>query len=163
MEPPLVGAVAFGVKSGTEYYKYTVIRSKTSRCGFSRVAGCVGQQVCPVCYMRKYLGLRFGNKSWDLEAPLFLTGSGQVVTRYLLNQLIKSTVSEMGLDSSQYSSHSLRSGSATEAGIQGLCDYEIKALGGWRSSAYLLYVRQSLGSQVALSSRLAGGQGKHCS
>ncbi len=113
--------------------------------------------------MREYLGLRFGNKPWDLEAPLFLTGSGQVVTRYLLNQLIKSTTSEMGLDSSQYSIHSLRSGSATEASIQGCSDYEISALGGWKSSAYLLYVRQSLEGQVALSSRLAGGQGKNCS
>ncbi len=56
VEPPLVGAVAFGVTSGTPYYRYTVLRSKTSRCGFSCVAGCVGQQVCPVCYMREYQG-----------------------------------------------------------------------------------------------------------
>ncbi len=156
--PPLLGSVYFGFNKGIPYLRYTVPRSKTRLHGFSRVAGCTGQVECAVCLLWTYLVGRFGCGTWDPSALLFVNQSGAVLTRYQFNQAIKLLASRLGLDPSQYTSHSVRSGVATQASLAGCSETEIMALGGWSSSAFLGYLRESLDHQVGLSARLTGDQ-----
>ena len=54
---------------------------------------------------------------------------------------MRQALSAAGLDTSGYSGHSFRIGSATSAARVGLEDSLIKSLGRWESSAYQRYIR----------------------
>jgi len=56
-------------------------------------------------------------------------------------QTICHLLSQVGMCSSSYATHSFRIGAATTAGAAGLPTWLIKTLGRWSSNAYLTYVR----------------------
>ena len=60
-----------------------------------------------------------------------------------------------GLDAHAFSGHSLRIGAATTAAAAGLPDWLIKAMGRWKSDAYLRYVRTPVDQVLAVSGKLA--------
>lgn len=151
---PLMSSVIFSVHNGLAYMTYKVSKSKTQPHGFSVYIGCSGTSVCAVCSMKQYLELRMAKQMvyhWD---PLFQFDDSTILYKESLNKFIKSVAAHLGWDPSKFSSHSLRAGCATTAGVAGLRDWEIKQLGGWASNAYTGYIRQSDTHKLQFAQRL---------
>lgn len=58
---------------------------------------------------------------------------------------MKSLVRSIGLDPSQYNTHSLRRGGATSYSLANVSDRMIQVIGGWTSDSYKLYIDTSIG------------------
>jgi hypothetical protein len=101
-----------------------------------------GTSVCPVYFMRKFLGIRKRTGAIDKD-PLFLDEQGNVMSRrYFITQM-QILLSTSGYNSADFNGHSLRIGAASTAGDRGLSDYVIQTLGRWSSDCYLRYIRLS--------------------
>ena len=111
--------------------------SKTSPHGFEVHVGCSGAPICAPCIMHRFLS----SCPSEPSSPLFRFTSGHLLSYSLYNSIIKRLVQLAGLDSSNYSSHSVRAGAATQAARAGLDPDSIKRLGRWRSQAYLVSLR----------------------
>ena len=136
---------------------FTSHTSKTAAHGFSVHVGCSGSPVCAVCIMFHYLSSR----PLAPSEPLFRFTTGQHLTYHHYNRIIKHLIQLIGLDPSQYSSHSLRAGAATQAARAGLAPEAIKRLGRWRSHAYMLYMRSPPESYASLAPALASPSHSH--
>ena len=121
---------------------YSVARSKTKIYGFSCQLACSKNIICAKCAMVTYLGERVRSENVSALDQLFVL-NGKAVTSAQVNRFIKSTVSAIGWDCSKYSAHSLRAGAATTAARAGFTEWELKSLGGWSSSVYMSYIRDS--------------------
>lgn len=71
---------------------------------------------------------------------LFRSSNGYPINSSNLTSIIRHRMSQIGIPAS-FSSHALRVGAATFAAERGLSESMIKSLGGWKSDAYLRYVR----------------------
>ena len=136
-------------------YKFTISKSKTSSKPIQVYVGCSGTEVCAVCALKDYLAYRSLNIGLHPESYLFCDSQGRPIHKDYLNKLIKQGMLALGLDSGLYSSHSLRSGAATTASQLGFNDADLKALGHWRSTAYLTYIHNSQQHRFNYSARLA--------
>ncbi len=92
-----------------------------------------GCSLCPVGAMLDYLVVRGAG-----PGPLFRFADGKPLTRARLVEQVRGALSRAGVDSSQYSGHSLRSRAATTAAQHGINDATIQTLGRWKSNAYYL-------------------------
>ncbi|SPC67138.1 uncharacterized protein UHOD_11468 [Ustilago sp. UG-2017b] len=86
--------------------------------------------------------------SFRLGTPLVVPKVGGVECPYAALRLfcpvhLRSTLSRLGLDTSQYAGHSFRRGAATWAVSQGIDADTIKLLGWWNSDCYRRYVDRS--------------------
>ena len=142
--------VVFYTKDSVPIMKYTCHTSKTAVHGFDVHIGCSGAPVCAVCIMHHY----FSSHPSLPNDPLFLLSSGQSLSYEAYNSSIKQLVRKLGLDPSNYSSHSLRAGAATQAAQTGLDSTSIKRLGRWRSQAYMVYLRPPPESYARLAPKL---------
>ncbi len=153
--PPLaLSAVSFGRSKGLDYMQIKIPRTKTSIRGTNKVMGCTKNPVCAVCSMRRYLAVRaqkFGSKA---DSPLFFTASGRVVSKSMLDQKIKHLVTKVGLDPTEFTSHSLRSGAASTGAANGLNDFELMQLGSWSSQVFVQYIRKNIDTQAKASQYL---------
>jgi len=68
---------------------------------------------------------------------------------------VRQALSQAGVDTVQYNGHSLRIGAATTAAQAGLSDSLIQTLGGWKSSAFISYIRTPPAEVIAVAARLA--------
>lgn len=93
---------------------------------------------CPVQIMLDYLKFR-GNR----HGALFVTSTGNSVTRELFSNFLTRALVHCGLDPSRYKGHSFRIGAASHAAEQGLSDAQIRILGRWKSNAFQKYIRVS--------------------
>lgn len=91
---------------------------------------------CPVRTLQEYLRLR-GTQS----GPLFMTQNHIPIDRSAFSSTLKTTVRAIGLDPSNYNTHSFRIGRATQLAQDHHTDATIRSAGRWRSSAYLQYIR----------------------
>ena len=89
---------------------------------------------CPVQAVQQYIRRR-GNAS----GPLFLSSSGQPITRTIASKYLKHLLTSAGYDSTRYDTHGLRIGRASQAAEDGRTDSQIQKLGRWKSSAYKNY------------------------
>ena len=105
--------------------------------------------------MIDYLNYRAEAGLLDSQQDLFIDELNVVISKRMLDKKIKTLVELAGLDKDLYSTHSLRAGAATSAAEAGFSEWEIKDLGRWASSAYLLYVRQSHSRRWQYAARLA--------
>lgn len=90
---------------------------------------------CPVQLLLDYLSLR-GNR----PGPLFLNFDNSPVSRTNFAELLSLSLNACGLDSTCYKGHSFRIGAASFAAERGMSDAQIRALGRWRSNAFLKYI-----------------------
>ena len=109
-----------------------------------------GTTVCPVAAIVNYLVARPRE-----VGPLFVWADGSPLTRDCFVGRIRSILSRVVPNSSDYAGHSFRIGAATSAAVAGIPDNLIKTLGRWQSEAYMLYIRQP-GEALAATSRILG-------
>ena len=127
-------------------------RSKTDPFGVGTTVylGSTGDVVCPVKAMMVYLALRPST-----PGPLFIFRNGKPLSQEQLIIHLRQALSEAGVNASGYSGHSFRIGAATEAANAGLSDSMIKALGHWKSDAFMAYIRTPRHHITAVTSKLA--------
>ena len=121
-----------------------------------------GRPTCPVWAMRKFL--RKARHAGSL--PLFTLKSGQFLTRDHLTRLLRTLLRHCGIPSQQvrgYSSHSLQTGTTTEAASVGLPIWLIQAAGRWKSTAYKCYIRSPQKALLWVAPALAGVADQRCS
>lgn len=154
--PLLVSHISFGINQGVQYLHVFIPRSKTMPHGMSKVIGCSGTEVCAVCSMWQYLEFRSTTRGQlSPQDYLFRAVDGSVLDKATLNKQIKYLAGLLSLDPRNYTSHSLRSGSATSAGVRDFSDFEIKQMGGWKSNAYTMYIRNQITHHVHFAKRIA--------
>ena len=156
---PTRSDVQFNTRGQSPIMLYSCSASKTSIHGFKVHVGCSGAPLCAVCIMHHYINT-FPALPSD---PLFAFSSGQHLTYEVYNSWIKYLVRGVGLDPSNYSSHSVRAGAATQAAQAGLGSDSIKRLGRWRSQAYAVYLRPPPESYAAFAPRLVPSSSSHAS
>lgn len=115
-------------------------RTKTdqARRGVKIVLGVTRTDLCPVQALLEYLSLR-GRE----PGPLFLWSDGKPVTKTRLVEEVRLALRGAGLPEKEFAGHSFRIGAATTASAAGVEDSTIQALGRWKSSAFLSYIRAS--------------------
>ena len=91
---------------------------------------------CPVQFLLQYLARR-GNRL----GPLFLNPDNNPVSRKFFADLLSLSLKACGRDSTRYKGHSFRISAASFAAERGMSDAQIRALGGWKSTAFLKYIR----------------------
>jgi hypothetical protein len=110
-----------------------------------------GSSTCPVAKLRA---------AWDAAvddspgAPVFQQANGAPCTYKWLQHSLRMVVDRIGLDKSDYGTHSLRIGGATSLAIAGERPETIKEMGRWKSLSYQLYVRVTADAMRRASSRL---------
>lgn len=123
----------------------TIRRSKTDQSGTGREIGIpfARGRFCPVKAMEAWLQL-----ACIQDGPIFraVDRHGQVSVGQLspeaVASVVKARATEIGLDSSNYSGHSLRAGLATSAAMAGVSSLDIRKQTGHTSDAMLArYVR----------------------
>lgn len=97
---------------------------------------CADTSVCPVWNMRRYLQIR-----GKANGPLFTHDGLAPIDRCEFVDLIKLTLSFIGLEYGRYTSHSFRIGAACWLADQNVSDTSIRHAGRWRSSAFLKYIK----------------------
>ena len=102
--------------------------------GASQLA--ISQFVCPVLLLLEYLAIR-GNS----PGPLFMTQGNSPVSRSFFTDLLTRSLRTCGLNPALYKDHSFRIGAASFAADRGMSDAQIRALGRWKSNAFLKYIR----------------------
>ena len=95
-------------------------------------------RICPVQLLMDYLVLR-GSR----PGAIFISHLGNPVSRDAFATQLKRAFRHCGLDTSKYKSHSFRIGTASHAAEHGYSDAQIRALGRWKSNAFLKYLRFS--------------------
>lgn len=96
---------------------------------------------CPVNQLSTYLQVR-GIK----PGSLFINPNGLAVTRDQFVSVLNAALSQLGLCSAFYKSHSFRIGACSYAMELGKSDLQIRTLGRWNSNAFLKYIRPSFAS-----------------
>lgn len=93
--------------------------------------------ICPVQAMAEYLQIRA-----PVGDTMFVHYSGEPLTRYQFQAVIKKGARILGWDVTRFSSHSFRIGAATTAAANGTSAQAIMEKGRWRSAAVHKYVRR---------------------
>ena len=133
-----LGDVKF--EHGSRIFVLSLKRSKTDvhNHGVDIHVGCSGKEECAYCSMDIYTKSRLGCSTTD---PLFIDPLANILRKTQFTSILRLLLSFAGVDPSKYSPHSLRAGSATSAADNLFAEYEIKALGRWKSTAYQIYLR----------------------
>ena len=121
--------------------RYQISSCKTNPHGFTSLLGCSGSHICPVCTMKKYLKWRASFQKVDSDSWLFVDSTLKPVSKASLDMFIHKIITSSGRDGASYSTHSLRAGAATSAAQAGCPDYEVMAIGNWKSQVFTRYIR----------------------
>lgn len=91
---------------------------------------------CPVRAMRKYLQRR-GNS----QGPLFRHREGSPLFRSDIVEMLQDHIAFLGLNPSEYNTHSFRSGRATDLATKGHTVTQISLAGRWRTTSFKRYIK----------------------
>ena len=106
---------------------------------------------CPVVALREILKAIPGTPTSPLFKGLEV---GSTLSHNLFIMCLKALLGAHGFDSSNYSGHSFRHGTASSVAAAGYVDFEIQLLGRWCSDAYKLYIDVPQDRILHLSNRL---------
>jgi hypothetical protein len=110
-----------------------------------------------ICAMVMYLENRYKfTKTVSNRDPLFVTASGDALTRNCFLSLLRETFTAAAISYNEYTGHSFRIGAATSAATTLIGDHMIKTLGRWKSDSYCRYIKTPASTiqaaQISLSS-----------
>lgn len=77
----------------------------------------------------------------NFQGPLFCHFGGKYLTAYQFSQMLNKCISQLGIDTNTFKSHSLRIGCATYMFMKGKSEQNIREKGRWKSDAYKSYIR----------------------
>ena len=116
-----------------------------------------GNALCPVAAVCNMLEV----SPCDPNLPLFSyferDGSVKSLNHSTFTAQLKACISDVGLDATKYSGHSLRRGGATLGFQLGLSLTQIKKRGDWTSSAVNEYICMSCNSRIEIAKVLVNG------
>lgn len=95
-------------------------------------------QLCPVAVIAEYLALG------SISTTVLAHQDGAPLSKFQFGSVFKKCLSVLGLDATQFGTHSFRIGATTEAARAGLANSDIQRIGRWRSTCYASYVRPEL-------------------
>ena len=90
----------------------------------------------PIYHMKVYLAQRGSS-----PGPLFRSASGECLTSFQVNKILKKALLWAKVSPSDFGTHSFRIGRCTELAKQGASYSEIRFLGRFHSNAFLKYIR----------------------
>ena len=93
---------------------------------------------CPLKAFKRY---KDSVTNTSANSSLYRTGRFTPLSHSAVTRVIRQLLSQAGLNSSEYVSHSFRIGAATTAAAADLPAWIIKGLGCWSSDAYLSYIQ----------------------
>lgn len=128
----------------SQYYQLRIKKSKTDQYAEGRTIQvfATGAVTCPVHAMWRLMSLFPRPRP---QSTVFQLRSGVPLSRHVVERRLKSLVKSIGLDPSQYNTHSLRRGGATTYSLANVSDRMIQVIGGWASDSYKLYIDTSIG------------------
>lgn len=129
------------------HLKYS--KSDQQRQGVHLYVGRTFNNLCPVAAMLAYLPIR-----GQSQGPLFML-HGRCLTREMLVQWLRTTLSSAGVEASHFSGHSFRIGAASTAAARGVAETTIQTLGRWASDSYKRYIRIPREELAAISRTMA--------
>ncbi|VDI09636.1 Hypothetical predicted protein [Mytilus galloprovincialis] len=132
--------ITFGNNSGSLYI--VVPSSKTDQLGNSVTIVLERYKIssiCPVQLMSDYIAMRHKD-----DGHLFCHANMKTLTRYQFSNILKKTLAFLGYNPSEFNTHSLRIGAATQSFLDGLDENSIKLKGRWKSAAYKGYQKDIL-------------------
>ncbi|XP_066444897.1 uncharacterized protein [Eleutherodactylus coqui] len=120
--------------------KIGVRRSKTDIYGMGEWirVGKLGTKWCPVLLVKEFAKRHCGT------GPFLCHASGFPLTKYQFTAVMRNSIRMLGLNPSEFGSHSFRIGAATSAFACGMGIEGVKKVGRWKSDAYRSYVRPNL-------------------
>ena len=147
-----VADVAIDSRHNRRILTVVIRRSKTdqARIGTNLYLGRTGTTLCPVSAVLAYLAIRP-----PTPGPLFVFQDGNPLTRDKLVSQMRDALSQLGIDSTNFSGHSFRIGAATTAAKVGFEDSFIQSLGRWKSNAFTAYITSSPDDLAATSAILS--------
>jgi len=107
-----------------------------------------GKDTCPFKAIKQYLDLASLNK----DSPLFMLGKKPLTPR-VYNIMLRRGLAKIKLNPKHYSSHSLRSGAASQAADAGAPGWVIQKSGRWRSDCFKIYIPKPV-KQIRLTQKL---------
>lgn len=110
----------------------------------------------PLCPVSAYQSM-CQNFKVSKDSPAFMIqcdGKLKPVSYYMFNTFLKKCISQIGLEPSHFSTHSLRRGGATWAFKSGVPSELIQLQGDWKSSAYKLYLRYGLEDKIIVANKM---------
>ena len=150
------------------YLEIKITKSKTDiyRRGNSIIIGKTGNELCPLFWLNKYIseaGFDNNPDNFLFTAVNYFKSIGSYKATNTLKSLsytrcreiLLSALEEVGLDSSKYALHSLRSGGASTAANNNVPDRLLKVHGRWSSDrAKDGYIKDSLQQKILVSLNL---------
>ena len=104
--------------------------------GVTIYLGVTKNELCPVTALLQYLTIQPAR-----ECLLFISREGKFLTKPWLVEKVRKALTAAGIDSTHYSGHSFRIGTATTSATCGVSDNLIKTRGRWSSSAIQSYIK----------------------
>lgn len=92
--------------------------------------------ICAVSLLHQYVQMRGAR-----PGPVFLSDSGEAVSRSSFCRELKSALQFTGYPQERYNTHSFRIGAATHLASQRASDAQIRLAGRWSSNAFTSYIR----------------------
>lgn len=155
----------FDTKWENAYIVINIPRSKTDiyRRGNSVIIAKTGNDMCPVLWLNKYidmLGLEKASEDYLFTAVVFFksqnvykaSNKSKSLSYTRAREILLSSLKEIGLDSSKFALHSLRSGGVTAASNKNVSDRLLKIHGRWvTDKAKDGYIKDSLEQKLLVS------------
>jgi hypothetical protein len=125
--------------SHDQFVGLTFRQSKNNQHGFPqriRLVTTSSKSLCPVQGFLDFIAIRP-----EYPGPFFCHFDSSPLTRYQFNSVLRKAVFFAGLGGQQIRGHSFRIGAASSAAALGVSHDNIRAMGRWRSNAFLSYIR----------------------
>ena len=133
-------SITIAYHNGKPVLEFLVKRSKTDPYarGMKLYIGSTQVPYCPVVAMIEFLP----TSQPQSNQPLFVSASGVPLSRSWLTSKVRSLLLAAGIaNAAEYSGHSFRIGAATSAAAAGAPEWQIRAMGRWKSDCVLRYIR----------------------
>jgi len=143
-------SLAINKNSGEKKLVITVKTPKEEKTGANtkiEIYKAKSEQLCAVVSWEKWSAL---HPPLESGQPVFRHQSGAPFTQAELNRALKKLLPDQHI-----SSHSFRIGAATEMGVRGYNDDDIKLAGRWNSAAFNRYVRKGKSRRSAVAAKFS--------
>jgi site-specific recombinase XerD len=153
-----------------EYIEITIHRSKTDqlRQGNSVIVARLGGKYCPATLVERYLAASIRSSPYQSpnyflfrrcisrQKQVVLSDRDIAITYSSVREMVKAKTKQIGLDSSRYSTHSMRSGGASAAANSNVSERALQKHGRWAcASSKDGYVKDKIETRLSVSKAIA--------